>query len=287
MSPFANVTVSSFSASTFEILQHFVNTSSLISYQDAVSLVKEKVTAIELSEVFDVAKLANVKELSVFVAAGAVCFLTATGFWSICRRITRRNEADSNISKQKLLQLMKKAYLPGCTETIIEQLKKRELDFNEKVSPSGLTFFLCACLSGVPNLIEHMLKAGANVHTETREGDSALYLATYAVLHSAEPSTDALRSLIKAGCNVNKQNRRGYTPLHRAASMGNIRVIQYLLLEGHIEAASLLKLKVPNPYVWDVVEPHTPLHIKMGLQSPQRKLMLVSSRRTKLRNVFT
>ena len=41
--------------------------------------------------------------------------------------------------------------------------------------------------------------SGANVNEETCEGDSALYLATYAVLHSVEPSIDALRVLIKAG----------------------------------------------------------------------------------------
>ena len=41
--------------------------------------------------------------------------------------------------------------------------------------------------------------SGANVNEETCEGDSALYLATYAALHSVEPSIDALRVLIKAG----------------------------------------------------------------------------------------
>ena len=37
------------------------------------------------------------------------------------------------------------------------------------------------------------------------------------------------------------------------------------------DAADLLKFDVPNPYVWDVIEPHTPPRIKLGLQSPSKQ----------------
>ena len=53
----------------------------------------------------------------------------------------------------------------------------------------------------------------------------------------------------------------------------------FLLMAGNLEAAELLKVNLANPHVWDVVDPHTPLHITMGLQSPQRKHLMESSRR--------
>ena len=40
---------------------------------------------------------------------------------------------------------------------------------------------------------------GANIHLTTREGDSALYLATFGVLSSAEPDIRVLEDLITAG----------------------------------------------------------------------------------------
>lgn len=53
----------------------------------------------------------------------------------------------------------------------------------------------------------------------------------------------------------------------------------FLILTGNLDAADLLKINLPNPHVWDVVEPHTPPHIKLGLQSPQRKHLIESTRK--------
>ncbi|KAL8582900.1 hypothetical protein ACOMHN_043493 [Nucella lapillus] len=98
---------------------------------------------------------------------------------------------------------------------------------------------------------------------------------------------ELIKYMIDMGCGVNQRNKRGYTPLHRAASRGNIQIIQFLLRQGHMEAARILKLQFPNSHVWDVVDPHTPPHIKMGFQSPQRKAVFTSRPPVLLRNVFT
>ncbi|KAK7493229.1 hypothetical protein BaRGS_00015566 [Batillaria attramentaria] len=166
---------------------------------------------------------------------------------------------------------------------------------------------ICGCLSGQADLITYMLEKGADVHAETTDGDSPLYLTTYAILNMMHRDLNSLLILIRAGCNINKQNKRGYTPLHRAASKGDKVVIKFLLehgadpyiantagvypidcaiCAGHIEAAEMLKIKFPSPYVWDVVEPHTPLNIKLGLQSPQRNLLLESSKPRVLRKIL-
>jgi hypothetical protein len=58
-------------------------------------------------------------------------------------------------------------------------------------------------------------------------------------------------------------------------------------IEGHVDAAELLKIEVANPHVWDVVDPHTPPRIQLGLQSPPRRHLLESSRKPSLRKVVT
>lgn len=59
-----------------------------------------------------------------------------------------------------------------------------------------------------------------------------------------------------------------------------------MLFAGYLEAAKLLKIELPNPYVWDVVEPHTPPHITLGLQSPSRREILLSTRSQVFEKVF-
>ena len=51
--------------------------------------------------------------------------------------------------------------------------------------------------------------------------------------------------------------------------------------------AELLKIKFKNPYVWDVVEPHTPPNIQLGLCSPRRNILQESSRRNQFRKIVT
>lgn len=55
-----------------------------------------------------------------------------------------------------------------------------------------------------------------------------------------------------------------------------------MFVQGHMEAAELLKVEVRNPHVWDVVDPHTPPRIQLGLQSPPRRHLLESTRKRTL-----
>ncbi|PVD30029.1 hypothetical protein C0Q70_09290 [Pomacea canaliculata] len=146
------------------------------------------------------------------------------------------------------------AYIPGNAEIAKRQIEMKQVDVNKIVSSLDLTYFLCACLSGDGGLVDYMIKKGANVHSETTEGDSALYLATFAVLNLNRDNLDVLKVLINAGANPNIVNAAGVYPIDSA------------VCAGYLEAAKLLKIELPNPYVWDVVEPHTPPHITLGLQ---------------------
>ncbi|KAK3108342.1 hypothetical protein FSP39_005885, partial [Pinctada imbricata] len=191
------------------------------------------------------------------------------------------------------------AYEPGHTSIVIKLMEDYHYDVNYRMPSSGLTLFLCACLSGDRTLVTYMLKKGADVTLRTKNGDSPLYLATYGIVNSGQPDLSLIIVLVKAGCAVNTQNHNGYTPLHRAASKGDVHVIKALLKlgadpyvcsksgiypidsalnAGHHEAVELLQIKVKNDHVWEVVDPHTPPRIALGLQSPCRRHLLESSR---------
>lgn len=54
-------------------------------------------------------------------------------------------------------------------------------------------------------------------------------------------------------------------------------VVSHLFSIGNTHIASLLAIDLPNPYVWDFLEPHTPPRIKLGLQTPRKQHLVQSS----------
>lgn len=149
----------------------------------------------------------------------------------------------------------------------------------------------CACLSGNSGLISYMLKRGGDVNSCTTCKDSALHLASFCcATQNVMDGLGVITSLFEAGCNINSRNWLGNTPLCIAASSGKCDLVRHLLSlggdksicnndgiyamdfatnAGHLEAANLLAFPVSNPHVWDIVEPHTPPRVKLGLQSLQ------------------
>ncbi|XP_033751876.1 serine/threonine-protein phosphatase 6 regulatory ankyrin repeat subunit C-like [Pecten maximus] len=216
-----------------------------------------------------------------------------------------RSSAESKIpdvSSWSVFDLAKTAYQPGHTEAITMLVDQFGYDVNYIIPSTGLSLFLCTCLSGERAAIQYMLKKGADINSTSQDGDTPLYLATFGILNSVTPEVAVLTDLMEAGCDVNKANFRGYTPLHRAASKGSVPVIKCLLTygadpyqaskagilpignainAGNLKAAEFLKIHIDNPHVWEVVDPHTPPRIQLGLQSPRRKHLIESSRPNK------
>ncbi|XP_019630482.1 PREDICTED: tankyrase-2-like isoform X2 [Branchiostoma belcheri] len=159
-----------------------------------------------------------------------------------------------------LFDLAKTAYRPGYAKKVAEEVERRHLDINQTLPSTGMSLFLCSCLSG---------------------------------------SHELVHKLIKKGCDVNAANDRGNTPLHQAAMSGNIPLIKLLLKHGsdpyiansanilpidcatntgHLVAAKLLRVKISAPdQVWDVVEPHTPLKVTLGFMTPSKNHLADSS----------
>ncbi|XP_058944968.1 death-associated protein kinase 1 [Pocillopora verrucosa] len=201
----------------------------------------------------------------------------------------------------RLFQMIKNTQKPGVTTDIISLIEKHKIDVNRKhpKSESGLTLFLCACLSGDNCLILYMLNKGADINSNTSCKDSALHLASFFCgTQKVSNCLGVITSLFEAGCDINSQNWVGNTPLTIAASSGNCNLVQHLISlgadkslctndgiypmdfainSGHLDAANLLAIAVPNPHVWDIVEPHTPPRVKLGLQSPCKQHLVNSS----------
>ncbi|XP_078378585.1 uncharacterized protein LOC144661650 isoform X2 [Oculina patagonica] len=201
----------------------------------------------------------------------------------------------------RLFNMIKNAHKPGITADVISLMEKHHIDVNRKhpKSESGLTLFLCACLSGDSSLIAYMLNKGADVNSNTACKDSPLHLASFCcATQDVKNGLGVITSLSEAGCNINSKNWLGNTPLTIAASSGKCKLVCHLMSlgadksicnndgiyamdfainAGHLDAANLLAIDVPNPHVWDIVEPHTPPRVKLGLQSPSKQHLVFSS----------
>jgi len=217
-----------------------------------------------------------------------------------CKEVEVQPSKDT-FGLSRLFKMIKNAHKPGVTANIISLIEKHNIDVNSKhpKSESGLTLFLCACLSGDSCLISYMLNKGADVNSNTACEDSALHLASFCcATQNVKNGLGIITSLFEAGCNINSRNWLGNTPLCIAASSGKCDLVRHLVSlggdksicnndgiyamdfatnAGHLDAANLLAIDVPNPHVWDIVDPHTPPRVKLGLQSPCKKHLVYSS----------
>ncbi|ESP03178.1 hypothetical protein LOTGIDRAFT_171651 [Lottia gigantea] len=173
---------------------------------------------------------------------------------------------ENKSERSNIFDVAKTAYEEGHTEQVIEMVESTGYDVNYIPPLSDLSLFLCGCLSGCENLIIYLLKKGGDVLSTTEDGDTPLYLATFGVLNSESPNLNVIKILLIAGADPNICNEAGIYPIDSAINAGNL------------EAAELLRIDINNPYERDFGQPQTPTHITVGLQSPQRKLLMESSR---------
>ncbi|CAC5391732.1 unnamed protein product [Mytilus coruscus] len=168
----------------------------------------------------------------------SICMVSTVELCLFNQRISRQRKKKKEVELNPIklnwnvFDLAKSAYEPGHTEAVIALVEKYGYDVNYVMPSSGLSLFLCSCLSGDRKLIKYMISKGAEMHIHTKDGDSPIYLSTFGILNSTYVDPDVLTDLSQAGCCVNTQNIKGYTPLHRAAAKGNTDVIRYLLKLG-------------------------------------------------------
>ncbi|MCC6261816.1 MAG: ankyrin repeat domain-containing protein [Anaerolineales bacterium] len=85
-----------------------------------------------------------------------------------------------------------------------------------------------ACYFGHYAAAEYLIKAGANVNSQSK---NALQVAP---LHSAaaQGHADIVTLLLNHNANPNVREQNGFTPLHTASHNGNLEIIRILLFNG-------------------------------------------------------
>lgn len=78
-----------------------------------------------------------------------------------------------------------------------------------------------------PEIVEMLLKAGADPNTQDNIRISALHLCS-----SKRSKYECFKALMKYDVNINIQNRGGQTPLHWAAYWNNSKVVKDLIEAG-------------------------------------------------------
>lgn len=101
----------------------------------------------------------------------------------------------------------------------------------DRMPPLGSTTLLHdAALKGHVDILELLLKHGAQVDSVNAQGATALHDAALAGQNAAAAA------LIRHGANINaRDSEMGETPLHRAASWGRRSTVE-LLLANHADA---------------------------------------------------
>jgi serine/threonine-protein phosphatase 6 regulatory ankyrin repeat subunit B len=108
-------------------------------------------------------------------------------------------------------------------EHIGKNTEKEQVNIKDEVGWSSLHE---AAHSGFHEVVEHLIKLGANVDEMNKEGSTPLHLA------ASSGHVEATDALITAGANLKAMNEDGSTPLHLAGRCGEIEVARKILDRG-------------------------------------------------------
>jgi uncharacterized protein len=142
---------------------------------------------------------------------------------------------------------------------IVKQLLAQGAKVDAADSRKGQTALMWAAAEGHSDVVDLLIKAGATVNAATKSGFNALVFAAvkndaksvrtllasgadanYALpdgtkvllVATGAKSSDAAGALVDGGANPNVADRQGNTPLHTAAQLGSIALIQKLIAKG-------------------------------------------------------
>ncbi|CAI8026338.1 Putative ankyrin repeat protein MM_0045, partial [Geodia barretti] len=136
-----------------------------------------------------------------------------------------RAESDLNLQNQEgltPLMIAARSWRTDITNILLEG-ENINLDIQEK--GTGWSALHISAETGYSATTVALLKAEANAHLKTKNGDTAVIIA----VKSCHPAT--LRELVRAGSDLNLQNQEGLTPLMIAARSWRTDITN-ILLEG-------------------------------------------------------
>ena len=87
----------------------------------------------------------------------------------------------------------------------------------------GNTLLHLACYENNVEIVRFLLKNGADINKEDKNGFTPLYLACY------ENNVEIVRLLLEKDADINKEDKDGNTPLHVACYENNVEIVRLLL----------------------------------------------------------
>lgn len=100
---------------------------------------------------------------------------------------------------------------------------------------TNMTPLILASSAGRDKVVNTLIAEGANVNAQTTEGHSALQYA------ASKNWQNICVKLVENSADINISDKRGATPLHRAASKGNIEVLKFLLAQEGLKIGNLFE----------------------------------------------
>jgi ankyrin repeat protein len=153
-----------------------------------------------------------------------------------------RIQADENLTDQEREEIIKRV------EAIIPKIENGELDVNVRDSDGCTPLYLAARHGAHSNLIEFLIKKGADPSLKEIHGNSALHAVC---ISDADPYI--FQALLKTGADINAENNGGITPLHFATTNNRIAMVKMLIEAG---ADIHKRLYGQNAYIMAVLKGH-------------------------------
>ncbi|XP_062547697.1 ankyrin-3-like isoform X3 [Armigeres subalbatus] len=151
-----------------------------------------------------------------------------------------RNNNKQNDTNTAFLRAARAGDLPK----LIEYLETEQVTDINTCNANGLNALHLAAKDGHFEIVQELLKRGANVDNATKKGNTALHIASLA------GQKEIIQLLLQYNASVNVQSQNGFTPLYMAAQ------------ENHDECVNLLLAKGANPAL-ATEDGFTPLAVAM------------------------
>ncbi len=122
--------------------------------------------------------------------------------------------------------LYKQVSQSNCTVEHVQSLVTKGADVNYKVKHSGKSVLMLAASKGREDIVNFLLKKGADAKATDRLRQTPLHYATQG------GSLPVVQALVEKGANINARDMKGRYPLDVLAGDSAKQIAQYLLHKG-------------------------------------------------------